>query len=201
MRRLFLVALAVVVTPVAALSQNQGKAPATGDLGFLIGTWNITAVHHDLSDPKAPGRRETGSKACRYTLENGGEPSYIVCENNSIYKGADDEFPEAYIEYINYNPYVEAFEKTNFFSGFPVKVIERVTFDPSTRVVESRGRVEVENSVDSYVEYWRFNEDFSAFERAALISRPPMPMTEYRPIVSGKGVRASAGGSETANRN
>lgn len=189
--QLLLAGVAIILAPVAALSQDQGEGPRTGDLGFLIGTWNITAVHYDVSDPEAPGRQETGTKVCRYALESAGEPSYIACENNSIYKGAGDESHEAYVEYINYNPYVEAFEKANFFDSFPVKVIERVTFDAATRVVEIRGRVEVENNVDSYVEYWRFNEDHSAFDREAMITRSSMPLTEYRPILSGKGVRAS----------
>jgi len=172
-----------------ALSENGDTGPRTADLDFLIGRWKITAVHYDVTNPKDPGRRETGTKVCRYTLNVGDEPSYVVCENDSIYRGDDGESHEAYIEYINYNPFVEAFEKTNFFAGFPVKVIERVAYDAKTRVVEIRGRVEVSNSTDSYVEYWRFNEDFSKFEREAMINLASMPMTEYRLILSGEGVR------------
>jgi len=196
MRRLLVAAALLTIAPIAALGQDGGETPTTSDLGFLVGTWNISATHYDVSNAKAPPRRETGTKACQYKLKSGDDPAFIVCENNSIYKGVDDEFPEAYIEYINYNPYVSSFEKTNFFSSFPVKVIERVAFDPSTRVVEIRGRVEVENSIDSYVEYWRFDEEFSSFEREALINRSSMPMTEYRTILSGKGVRADEAGRD-----
>jgi len=189
----FLAGVVIVLAPVAVLSQAQSRSPKTADLGFLIGTWKLTAVHFDTADPKAAARQETGTKACRYALETAGEPAYIVCENSSIYRssGEGEESHEAYVEYLNYNPHVEAFEKTNFFSSFPVKVIERVTFDAATRTLEIRGRVEVGNSVDSYVEYWRFDAGYSAFDREALINRSSMPMTEYRRIVSGRNVRVA----------
>jgi len=190
-RKHFFAAAAVVLAPVIAFAQDQADEPGTGDLEFLVGTWNITALHYDVTNPEDKGRQETGTKVCRHALENGGEPAYITCENISIYKLPEGESHEAYIEYINYNPFVGAFEKANFFSSFPVKVIERVTFDAATRVIEIRGRVEVEHNVDSYVEYWRFNKDFSVFDRKAMINLSSMPMTEYRLILSGKGVRAS----------
>jgi len=171
-----------------ASAEGGAEVPRTSDLGFLRGTWTITADHYDVSDTDTPPRPESGTKICEFKLEAGGVPSFIVCENDTVY---EDGTESAYIEYINYNSYVKAFEKTNFFSGWPVKVIERVTFDSGTRVVEIRGRIEIESNVDSYVEYWRFNEDYSEFEREAWINRSFMPMTEYRLIVSGKGARAA----------
>jgi len=187
MKRLFLSCLAIALAPVALFSQEQEGEPKTSDMAFLIGTWDITADHFNVSEPGAPARPERGSKVCEFALEIAGEASYITCENRSVYEGKQES---VYVEYINYNPYAESFEKTNFFSGWPVKVIERVAFDEATRVVEIRGRTEVENEVTTYVEYWRFNEDYSAFDRQAWINLASMPMTEYRLIVSGKGVRA-----------
>jgi len=185
MKRFLLIA-GLVLSPLTASGEGGAEVPATSDLGFLRGTWMIAADHYDVSNTNAPPRPESGTKTCEFKLESGGVPSFIVCENDSVYEGENES---AYIEYINYNPYVKAFEKTNFFSGWPVKVIERVTFDAGKREVEVRGRVEVESNVDSYVEYWRFNEDYSEFEREAWMNRPFMPMTEYRLIVSGKGTR------------
>ncbi len=163
MRKMLLVVVVLTFAPAIALSEDEASGFKTADLGFLIGTWKVSTAHYDVSDPKAPPRQETGTKICRYALEGDEGPAFIVCENDSTYKG-EEEFHEGYIEYINYNPYVGAFEKTNFFSSFPVKVIERVAFDPATRVVEIRGRVEVENDITPTSSYWRFNKDFSAFK-------------------------------------
>jgi len=179
----------MILAPFLALAPARSEGPATRDLGFLVGTWKITAVHYDVSDPQAPERRETGTKTCRWALESEGEPAFVFCENESVYESGGETWREAYLEYLNYNPYVEAFEKTNLFAGFPVKVIERVAFDAATGVVEIRGRVEVGNSVESYVETWRFDRERTAFEREALINRSSMPLTEYRKILSGRGVR------------
>lgn len=178
-----------ILAPLLALAPARSEGPATRDLGFLVGTWKITAVHYDVSDPQAPERRETGTKSCRWALESEGEPAFVFCENDSVYESGGETWREAYLEYLNYNPYVEAFEKTNLFSGFPVKVIEEVRFDAASRVVEIRGRVAFGGTVDTYVETWRFDETFSSFEREALLNRSSMPLTEYRRILSGRGLR------------
>lgn len=188
MKTLLWIAAAIVLTPLAAPAAEPAKSPGIRDLDFLLGTWKVTALHYDVSRPETPGRPERGTKVCRWALETAGEPAFIVCENRSVYGGEDEE---AYLEYINYNPYAGSFEKTNLFSGFPVKVVERLAFDPVTRVVEIRGRVEVENRTDTYVETWRFDEKFGAFDREALMNLSTMPLTEYRRIVSGRNVRAA----------
>lgn len=183
--------VAVLLVSGEARAAEAGRRPKTSDLSFLVGTWKVAATHYDVGDPKAPPRTETGSKVCRYALESEGEPAFIMCENHSIYRseGATKGAPEAYLEYLNYNPHAESFEKTNLFSSFPVKVIERVAFDPVTRVVEIRGRVEVDRREDSYVEYWRFDADYRAFDREASFNHSSMPMTEFRTILSGRNIR------------
>jgi len=188
MKKAVLAGLAVLLAPAAALAQSENEGPQTTDLGFLVGTWNISGYHYNVSNPDAEATPESGTKVCKYTLEVDGAPSYITCINNSVY-GEDSK--SSYIEYINYNQFAGGFEKTNFFDGWPVKVIEKVSYDEETRVVEIQGRVEVENKIDSYVEYWRFNEDYSAFDREAWINLSSLPMTEYRLIVKGQGVKAT----------
>lgn len=165
----------------------EGDDPKTADLGFLVGTWIISGEHYNVLKPDSAGTPETGTKACQYALEEDGVPAYITCANESVY---GESQKASYIEYINYNPYAGGYEKTNFFGGWPVKVIEKVSYDKDTRVVEIQGRVEVDNKIDSYVEYWRFNDDFSAFEREAWFNPSSLPMTEFRLILKGRGVKA-----------
>lgn len=187
MKKLVLAGLAVVLAPGAAVSQDEGASPRTTDLGFLVGTWEVSVEGFNIHDPDAPPVSRTSTKVCEYALEFKGEPTFIVCETTSE---TSDGSEVKLVEYINYNPEAGAFEKANIYNVWPVKVIETLTFDKEKRVIEIRGRVNLEEGLESYVEYWNFNEDYSSFERAAWMNYPTFAMTDFRQTLKGLAVKA-----------
>lgn len=186
--KVILAGLAILLTPAITLAQSADEGPSTTDLGFLVGTWNLTHEGFDITNPGTPGRAQTGLKVCAYDLEFSGTPTFIRCETTS---STSDGSQVKHVEYINYNPEAETFEKANFFNIWPVKVIEAVRFDGAARVVEIRGRVALEEGLETYVEYWRFNEDYSAFDREAWMNLPSFPLTEFRQTIAGRGVKVA----------
>lgn len=188
MSKVILTGLAMFLAPAPTLAQGADEGPTTTDLGFLVGTWRLTHEGFDITNPSTPVRAQTAVKVCGYALEFADTPTFIRCETTS---SASDGNQVKHVEYINYNPEAEAFEKANLFNIWPVKVIEEVRFDGEARVVEIRGRVALEEGLETYVEYWRFNEDYSAFDREAWMNLPSFPITEYRRTIAGRGVKVA----------
>ena len=184
-----------------AVAEESETPPRITDLDFLVGTW---AIRFEIHDTHAPERGviiiEEGTQTCRYDLTHRGEPQFIVCdgavraiEDSPVLAGRARTFRES----IRYNRFINGFERIGIFSNWPSHSEERVFWHPEQRVLELRGRLDVQDGLlERYEDLYTFSEDFSAYERRNVANFSDMPETLYRLTLAGTGRRIDNGEEE-----
>jgi len=179
MRALFLTCLIILGSSTLGWTQEESEPkPTIQDLDFLIGTWDVTFGFYD---PRKPGSEvaltEKGIVICKFDMEFNGIAKFIVCEGKM---DGSNGWKRTFKEYTEYNRLKNTFERIAIYSNWPGMARDQVIYNSEERLLDIRGTLDVQNHlVERYQDYYRFNEDFTAYERTAVSNFSDMPVDEY----------------------
>lgn len=186
--KLLFVAVALISFPSFAQTSNtvQAQIPKIQDLGFLVGTWDITFEIYDTHHPENGVLFiEKGRQVCSYELPNNGEPRFITCKGEvTSSKGRIRTFSES----IRYSRFSQSFERTGIFSNWPATSNEIIIYDPALRKMVIEGELEVENNMlERYEDIYLFSPDLSSYSRKNVANFSDMPITQFNLTLAGTG--------------
>ncbi|SNT20552.1 hypothetical protein SAMN05421640_2847 [Ekhidna lutea] len=188
-----LLILILFCAPLLVVSQKP--TPTVQDLDFFTGKWEVTLEIYDTHKPNAdPIFVEKGYQVNEYELNYKGIPMFLTSrgyleivetdEKRKHLMGRTREFQES----IRYGNFESSFERIGLYSNWPATGIETMTYDSISRMFIIRGNLNVQNNMlERYVDTYKFNEDYTYFERTNIANFSDMPITEYNLTLKGTG--------------